>query len=83
MDTVEDIYGPYYEAKGRPIPRQSSLTKDTRVLWRQMEQQAHACLYQNAPWEDLDTAVKTLAEHPDCDWTETNLTYWLRQTYWK
>ena len=83
MDTVEDVYGEYYKAKGRPIPRHSSLTEETSKLWRKMQQQAHACLYQNASWEHLDKAVKTLAAHPDCDWTEQNLNYWLRQTYWK
>ena len=82
MDTVEDVYGEYYEAKGRLIPRHSSLTKDTRVLWQEMEQQAHACMYQEGPWDVLEECVVRLAVHPECTWKKTTLYYWLRQTYW-
>jgi hypothetical protein len=83
MDTIPDVYGEYYEAKGRPIPRHSSLTEETSKLWQKMKDQAHACMYQNGSWEDLDNSVKTLAAHPDCNWTESTLNYWLRQNYWK
>ena len=83
MDTVQDIYGEYYEAKERPIPRHSSLTKDTCVLWREMEQQAHSCMYQDGSWDVLDECVERLASHPESTWKKTTLYYWLRQTYWK
>ena len=83
FDTVEEIYGPYYRAKGRPIPRHSSLTKNTRVLWREMEQQAHAVMYQGGCWDVLDECVERLASHPECTWKKSTLYYWLRQNYWK
>ena len=83
MDTVEDVYGEYYEAKGRPIPRRNSLTEATRKLWRKMEEQAHACMYRQGSWDVLDKCVEELAAHPECTWTPQTLNYWLRQTYWK
>ena len=83
MDTVQDIYGDYYKAKGRLIPRNSSLTEETRKLWRNMEDKAHAVTYRNGSSDELTTAIKQLASHPECSWTEETLNYWIRQTYWK
>ena len=83
MDSVQDVYGKYYEAKGRTIPRHSSLTESTRILWKQMEDQAHKVTYENGSMDVLDECVERLASHPECTWDKKVLNYYLRQTYWK
>ena len=88
MDTVSDIYGPYYESKGREIPRKSSLSPEARKLWREMEQAAHAAVYQrenmtlDVDW-NLEQAIERLCNHPGCSWAPTTVRYWIRQTYYK
>ena len=88
MDTVNDIYGPYYQEKGREIPRKSSLSPEARKLWREMEQAAHASVYQrdntsvDVDWT-LEQAVQRLCAHPGCSWMPDTVWYWIRQNYYK
>ena len=83
MDTVQDVYGSYYEEKGREVPRTSSLSPEALKLWREMEQAAHAYVYQDAPLCDLDEAVDKLVAHPGCSWQRDTIEYWIRQYYYK
>jgi hypothetical protein len=87
MDTVQETYGPYYEAKGREIPRTSSLQdEEARKLWDDMAHVAHYVTYTDnseSAYRKLDEAVTKLANHPGCDWTDKLIYYWIRQHYWK
>ena len=83
MDTVADLFGPYYQAKAREIPRTSSITSGARQLWREMEDAAHACAYSDGSYEYLDECIQRLANHPGCDWKVSTLNYWVRHTYFK
>tara|TARA_Y100000401_G_scaffold117545_1_gene127003 strand:- start:2691 stop:2942 length:252 start_codon:yes stop_codon:yes gene_type:complete len=83
MDTVKDVYGEYYEAKAREIPRQSSLSPEAKILWQRMEDMAWSVTYSNGSSKDLEEAVLALSEHPGCTWKESTLWYYLRQMYWK
>ena len=73
MGTVNDIYGPYYQEKGREIPRKSSLSPEATKLWREMEEAAHASVYQrenmtvDVDW-NLEQAIERLCSHPGCSW---------------
>lgn len=83
MDTVQDVYGHYYEEKARNIPRQSSITPEAKALWQRMEDLAWSVTYANGSNQELEEAVKLLAAHPGCDWKESTLWYYIRQMYWK
>lgn len=83
MDTVQDVYGEYYETKGREIPRHSSLTPEAKILWQRMEDLAWSVTYADGSRRELAEAVKLLADHPGCTWKEATLWYYLRQMYWK
>lgn len=83
MDTVQDVYGHYYEEKARDIPRQSSITPEAKALWQRMEDLAWSVTYANGSNQELDEAVKSLAAHPGCDWKESTLWNYIRQMYWK
>lgn len=83
MDTVQDVYGQYYEEKARDIPRHSTLTPEAKALWQRMEDLAWSVTYADGSHSELDQAVKLLADHPGCDWKESTLWYYIRQMYWK
>lgn len=83
MDTTKDVYDSYYEEKGREMPKTSSLTPEASKLWREMEQAAHAHVYQGRPSTDIDTAVDRLVRHPGCSWKRSTIEYWIRQHYYK
>ena len=83
MDTVKDIYGEHYEAKGRDLPRHSKLTPEATALWERMEDVAWSVTYANGSQRELDEAVKLLAENPGCSLTEEVVWYYIRQMYWK
>ena len=83
MDSIKDVYGEYYEAKGRELPRHSSLTPEAKALWQRMEDLAWSATYANGSNQELTDAVKLLAEHPGCTWKESTLWYYIRQMYWK
>ena len=82
-ETINEIYGDYYKEKGREIPRTSSLDAEAQKLWREMEQAAHACVYQNGSYDHLDECVQRLADHPGCSWHVGTINYWIRQHYYK
>lgn len=83
MDTVQDVYGHYYEEKARDIPRQSSITPEAKALWQRMEDLAWSVTYANGSNQELEEAVRSLAAHPGCTWKESTLWYYIRQMYWK
>ena len=58
MDTVQDVYGEYYEAKGREIPRHSSLTPEAKILWQRMEDLAWSVTYADGSRQELTEAVE-------------------------
>tara|TARA_X000001388_G_C2178363_1_gene102563 strand:+ start:374 stop:628 length:255 start_codon:yes stop_codon:yes gene_type:complete len=82
-ETIDEIYGDYYKEKGREIPRTSSLDTEAKKLWREMEQAAHACVYQDGSYDYLDECVNRLANHPGCSWQISTINYWIRQNYYK
>lgn len=83
MDTVADIYGPYYQEKGREIPRKSSLSPSATKRWREMEVAVHAQLYQNGSTEAIEVAIDRLLADPGCSWKRSTIEYWIRQHYYK
>ena len=83
MDTVTDVYGSYYQEKGREIPRESSLSPSAAKLWREMEIAAHAEVYRDGPTEATDAAVERLLADPGCSWKRSTIKSWIRQHYYK
>ena len=83
MDTVKDVFGSYYQEKSREISSTPSLTPEAVKLWREMEQAAHAHVYQGRPSTDIDAAVDRLVRHPGCTWKRSTIEYWIRQHYYK
>ena len=83
MDTVADIYGPYYQEKGRETPRKSSLSPSATKRWREMEVAVHAQLYQNGSTEAIEVAIDRLLADPGCNWKRSTIEYWIRQHYYK
>ena len=83
MDTVADIYGPYYQEKGREIPRKSSLSPSATKRWREMEVAVHAQLYQDGSTEAIEVAIDRLLADPGCSWKRSTIEYWIRQHYYK
>ena len=84
MDTVYDVYGQYYKEKARDIPRQASITPEAQPLWQRMEDLAWSVTYANGSKQELDEAVKLLAEHPGSrNWKESTLWYYLDKKYCK
>ena len=83
MDSTKDVYGEYYEAKGRELPRHSSLTPEAKALWQRMEDLAWSVTYANGSNEEINEAIKLLADHPGCSSSESVLRYYLRQIHWK
>ena len=83
MDSVTDIYGPYYKEKGREIRRKSSLSPSAAVLWREMESAVIDQLHHGGTSQAVEEAIDRLLADPGCSWRRKLIEYHIRQVYYK
>tara|TARA_R100001163_G_C5049850_1_gene186754 strand:+ start:896 stop:1165 length:270 start_codon:yes stop_codon:yes gene_type:complete len=87
LETIKDIFGPYFEEKGREMPTEPEFDDDAwKEAWNKLDaacvQYMSVCPSRPEDWSAVQAAMKTIVDFEGSSWTYEMLQFRCRKDYW-